>query len=97
MRRIARERGPITRRIAAQGLVRSATPNWLIALNSVTAFDFVTAALPDLATFDVIRQRVAQPASLSMFREVTAEAVNAMPGRPPGFFMSAILESICFS
>lgn len=82
MRRIARERGPITRRIAAQGLVRSATPNWLIALNNVTAFNFVTAALPDLATFDVIRQRVAQPASLSMFREVTAEAVNTRRQQP---------------
>jgi len=82
MRRIARERGPITRRIAAQGLVRSATPNWLIALNSVTAFNFVTPALPDLATFGIIRERVAQPASLSMFREVTAEAVGSRQGQP---------------
>jgi hypothetical protein len=82
MRRIARERGPITRRIAAQGLVRSATPSWMFALNSVIAFQFVTPALPDMATFGVVRERVSQPASLSQFREVTAEFVGNTPQRP---------------
>jgi len=82
MRRIARVRGPITRRIAAQGLVRSATANWMTALNSVAAFNFVTPVLPDMATFGVIRERVPQPAVLSQFREVTAEAVGNLVGRP---------------
>jgi hypothetical protein len=84
MRRIARERGPITRRIAAQGLVRSATPNWMAVLNSNIAFQFITPVLPDMATFGVVRERVAQPAGLSQFREVTAEVVGAgvTPGRP---------------
>lgn len=82
MRRIARERGPITRRIAAQGLVRSATPNWMTVLNSAVAFNFVTPALPDMATFGVVRERVPQPAILSQFREVTAEAVGSVAGRP---------------
>jgi hypothetical protein len=82
MRRIARERGPITRRIAAQGLVRSATPSWIMALNSGIAFTFITPVLPDMATFGVVRERIAQPAVLSQFREVTAETVDAVPQRP---------------
>ena len=75
MRRIARERGPITRRIAAQGLVRSATPNWIAVFNSDIAFAFMTPVLPDMATFGVVRARVPQPTSLSQFREVTADTV----------------------
>ncbi|HEV8333457.1 MAG TPA: hypothetical protein VGQ22_18680 [Steroidobacteraceae bacterium] len=82
MRRIARERGPITRRIAAQGLVRSASPNWMMALNTDFAFTFVTPTLPDMATFGVVRQRIAQPTVLSQFREVTAETVAAQPAKP---------------
>jgi len=82
MRRIGRERGPITRRIAAQGLARSATPNWMTVLNSAIAVDFITPALPDMATFGVIRERVPQPATLSQFREVTAETVRATGARP---------------
>jgi hypothetical protein len=76
MRRIARERGPITRRIAAQGLTRSASPSWMMALNSTVAFTFITPVLPDMATFGVVRERVPQPATLSQFREVTAERVD---------------------
>jgi hypothetical protein len=77
MRRIARERGPITRRIAAQGLTRSASPSWMMALNTTVALNFITPVLPDMATFGVVRERVPQPASLSQFREVTAETVAA--------------------
>jgi hypothetical protein len=82
MRRIARERGPITRRIAAQGLVRSATPSWITALNSGIAFAFITPVLPDMATFGVVRERVPQPASLAQFREVTADTVGGTAARP---------------
>jgi hypothetical protein len=82
MRRIARERGPITRRIAAQGLVRSASPSWMMALNTDFAFAFITQTLPDMATFGVVRQRIAQPTILSQFREVTAETVAAQPVKP---------------
>ena len=82
MRRIARERGPITRRIAAQGLVRSETPNWMRVLNTTIAFNFLTPALPDMATFGAVRERVPQPGILSLFREVTAEVVHNMAGRP---------------
>ncbi len=82
MRRIARERGPITRRIAAQGLVRSATPNWMTVLNSAAAFNFITQVLPDMATFGVVRERVPQPTLLSQYREVTAETVGNVTGRP---------------
>jgi hypothetical protein len=82
MRRIARARGPITRRIAAQGLVRSATPNWMTVLNSAVAFNFLTPALPDMATFGIVRGRVTQSAILSQSREVTAEAVGNVAGRP---------------
>jgi hypothetical protein len=82
MRRIARDRGPITRRVAAQGMVRSATANWLVALNSTASIGFVTPTLPDLAAFGVVRERVAQPNALSHFREVAADAVAGMRGRP---------------
>lgn len=84
MRRIARERGPITRRIAVQGLVRSASPSWMSALNSDVGFFFLTPTLPDMATFGVIRERIANPAGLSQFREVTADtvAITSMGSRP---------------
>lgn len=82
MRRIARERGPITRRVAAQGVSRSATPTWLVALNSNAAFDFITPSLPDLGTFNFIRQRISQPNSISGYSEVTAERIGNMAGRP---------------
>jgi hypothetical protein len=82
MRRIARERGPITRRIAAQGLTRSASPSWMMALNNNLAFVFITPALPDMATFGAVRDRVAQPAILSLFREVTDQTVANTAQRP---------------
>jgi hypothetical protein len=85
MRRIARERGPITRRIAAQGLARSASPSWMMALNTSLAFTFVTPVLPDMATFGVVRQRVPNPAALSLFREVTAETVASGTAQRPHF------------
>src|SRR6185436_12264315 len=46
------------------------------------AFSFITPVLPDMATFGVVRERIAQPAVLSQFREVTAETVDAVPQRP---------------
>ena len=84
MRRIARERGPITRRVAAQGLKRSATSNWMTVLNNATALNFIfaTPVLPDIATFGVIRERVSQPTALSQFREMTTEAVTNVAQRP---------------
>ncbi len=91
MRRIARERGPITRRVAAQGVARSATPTWLLALNNVNALQFLTPSLPDLGTFGAIRARISNPASLSMFSEVTAERLGSgdRVGRP---FFSIVPE-----
>ncbi|MGH8188500.1 MAG: hypothetical protein ACREUC_18225, partial [Steroidobacteraceae bacterium] len=82
MRRIGRERGPITRRVAAQGVARSQTPTWLVAFHNVTAMNFLTVSLPDLGTFDAIRARISNPGSLSLFTEVTAERVGSIGGRP---------------
>ena len=85
MRRIARERGPITRRSAAQGLVRAATPNWMAILNSPAAFEFLNPLppqLPTVATFGAVRANSTQSAILSQFREVTAETVANMAQRP---------------
>jgi hypothetical protein len=82
MRRIARERGPITRRIAAQGLTRSASPSWMMALNTNLAFTFITPVLPDMATFGVVRDRVPQPAILSLSRDVTDQTVANTAQRP---------------
>ena len=53
MRRIARERGPITRRVAAQGVVLRRHRRGWSRSTAVAAFAFLTPALPDMATFDV--------------------------------------------
>jgi hypothetical protein len=82
MRRIVRERGPITRRIAAQGVARSATPNWAVALSQTASWVFVTPPVPTVATFGAVRARIAAPTALSAFRDVTADVVAGTNGRP---------------
>jgi hypothetical protein len=82
MRRIGRERGPITRRVAAQGVARPATSTWVAKLNLDSAAVFVAPPRADLATVDIVRQRVAQPAAISPFASVTDTVVGNMRGRP---------------
>jgi hypothetical protein len=83
MRRIGRERGPVTRRVVAQGVARSTAVSWVGALNASTAVIFVTPPpLPDVATFNAVIQRLVQPASIASFAEVTDVAIGSTSGRP---------------
>jgi hypothetical protein len=81
MRRIGRERGPITRRVAAQGVARSATPNWVAMLNVASAA-FVGQPWYDIASVNVVRERLAVPTSVRTFAAVTDTDVANMRGRP---------------
>jgi hypothetical protein len=81
MRRMGRQRGPFTRRAAAQGLLRSAT--WVASLAAGTA------ALPVLAWFDLVTvtavaQHLNPPAAVLGSAAVT-EAVVANRGGAPWF------------
>jgi hypothetical protein len=102
MRRIGRERGPLTRRIVAQGGVRDTQATWLFKLNIGAAASFVAAPWWDVASFGIVRERVAQPSTLRRFSEVTEPTVATVNGRstfqiaadgqpvtvPAGFFIS---------
>jgi hypothetical protein len=81
MRRIGRERGPITRRVAAQGGTRSATLTWVGKLNTGSAV-FVGQPWLDLASFNVVRQRTAQPTAIRTYAAVTEPVVAGIFGRP---------------
>ncbi len=81
MRRIGRQRGPITRRIAAQGGTRSPR-TWIARLNTSASRVFVGHPRQDLASFEVVRQRITQPKRVRGFAAVTAKAVANMHGRP---------------
>ena len=82
MRRIGRDRGPLTRRVMAQGGNRSMQASWLVKLNAPGMGSFASAARWDVASFDLVRERIAQPTSLSRFGNLTADAVANMRGRP---------------
>ena len=51
MRRIGRERGPLTRRVASQGAVRSVETLWTAKLNVLASASFVEAPRWDAASF----------------------------------------------
>jgi hypothetical protein len=73
MRRIGRVRGPISRRIAAQGgTARAAT--WMTTLVT-TGVSFVGQPWLDLVTVSVIRQRIPLPSQISPFEFVTDTSV----------------------
>jgi len=80
MRRIARARGPITRRVAAQGAARSTKFTWVARLNTGAAI-FVAPPPQDLATFGEVRQRTPNPSLIRPFSEVTETTVGGMGGR----------------
>jgi hypothetical protein len=81
MRRIARERGPMTRRVSSIGGSRAASGSWVSVLSTMTAMDFIVETLPDTATFQVIRQRLGPNNVLSTYANVNATTVAAMSGR----------------
>lgn len=82
MRRIGRERGPLTRRIAAQGVVRSTTGTWMGKLNVGTAMVFVSPPPVQLATIDAISKTLPSTVVISTTGAVTATTIANMKGRP---------------
>ncbi|MEO8631290.1 MAG: hypothetical protein ABI612_24825, partial [Betaproteobacteria bacterium] len=88
MRRIGRQRGPITRRIAAQGALRSATNTWVATLSAGTA------ALPvstwfDAATVTQICSWMNPPGTVRAFSAVTYAAIHDMFHGHPFFDIAA--------
>lgn len=80
MRRLGRQRGPLSRRVVSQGAARVLTRNWIGILNGVVAPP--TTPPFTLATFADIIRRIPIGMNPRPFRDVTAQAVNDMRGRP---------------
>jgi hypothetical protein len=81
MRRIGRQRGPLTRRMAAQGTPRSAAPPWVAALAGGSA------SLPvptwfDLATVGSVIQHTALFTPIMSYASVTDQVVANRGGMP---------------
>jgi hypothetical protein len=108
MRRIGRQRGPLTRRIAAQGFKRSSIDTWVARLNNMTGspapppptpppLDFCAMpSLPDQHFLD-------NDSYFGAFFVSPENAAVPSPGAPvlvqnktevPGFFRAAVLDHI---
>src|SRR5215831_12505400 len=81
MRRIGRLRGPLTRRVAAQGVQRPIAVTWIGKLNS-GAVSFVAPPAMTMATINTVRQALPPAAVVSNFGAVTDATVINMRGRP---------------
>jgi hypothetical protein len=81
MRRIGRQRGPITRRVLGQGAAHQGELSWITKLN-VSSATFIAPPSIVIASFDVVRQRIAQPSAIRSFQEVNAALVGHFVRRP---------------
>jgi hypothetical protein len=81
MRRISRERGPLTRRIAAQGGTRFSRGTWVATLEAGTAGLPAPSAL-DLATVTAVSQHMAPPGSFRAYAAVTGSVIANWGGMP---------------
>jgi hypothetical protein len=86
MRRIGRQRGPLSRRVLRQGAARATELTWVTKLNISSAI-FIAPPSLGMASFDVLRQRIAQP-GIKKFQEVTASLIE-QHGRRPNFQIAA--------
>lgn len=82
MSRIGRARGPLTRRVTAQGMTRSLSSTWIGKMAGVTGAIFMTLPTTTLATISAVRQRLPATANIASFRAVTLDVVANMRGRP---------------
>jgi hypothetical protein len=82
MRRIGRQRGPLSRRVLAQGGTRPAELNWVARLYTASSASFVAQPSLAIAGFDAVRLRMAQPTAVRSFADVTEPVVANMRGRP---------------
>lgn len=81
MRRIGRDRGPLTRRIAAEGITRSTTASWIGILNVGNAV-FTAEPAVTLATVSAVAHTLPSTAAITPTIAVNATAVANMKGRP---------------
>jgi hypothetical protein len=81
MRRIGRERGPLTRRIAARGGTRFTLGTWVATLEAGTAGLPVSSPL-DLVTLTAVSQHMAPPGSFRGYGAVTGPLVAGWGGVP---------------
>ncbi|MEO8153874.1 MAG: hypothetical protein ABI605_12445 [Rhizobacter sp.] len=81
MRTVGRTRGPLTRRVAAQGVVRLSTASWVGTL-SLGLGSFLAPPALDLATVDGVRQASSNPGALRSYSQANAAAVAAVGGQP---------------
>jgi hypothetical protein len=105
MRRIGRQRGPLTRRLNAQGLTRSATDTWVALLNHMgTPVVPVQLPAPDFSPIPPLPTEHLTGASwFGAFPVAPEGAPVALPGEPvlvqqrtevPGFFRAAAIEHL---
>jgi hypothetical protein len=81
MRRIGRQRGPLTRRVAAQGMQRSGSVTWIGRLATGGA-SFIAVPTVTVATINAVRQHLPPATVVSSFGAVTDATVTNMSGRP---------------
>src|SRR5262249_40060192 len=81
MRRIGRQRGPLTRRMAAQGTPRSAAPPWVEALANGNA-NLPVSTWFDLATVASLIQHTALPQPMMSYVSVTDRVVAGRASLP---------------
>ena len=81
MRRFARDRGPISRRVLGQGISRAATPTWVGQM-----FEGITPILEpqpyELMTVSDVRERLEPSVFLRGWSDVTATAVGSSGALP---------------
>jgi hypothetical protein len=105
MRRIGRQRGPLTRRLTARGFTRSATDTWVVRLNTVGGLALPAVAPPsDFSPIPVLpTERLAGDSWFGAFPVAPEGAPVAMPGEPvlvrqrtevPGFFRAAAIDHL---
>ena len=106
MRRIGRQRGPLTRRLAAQGVTRSPATTWVARLNNMgnPAIPAPPPPTPDYCLMPALpSQHLGSDSYFGAFFVSPETAPVTQPGQPvlvpgktevPGFFRAAALEHL---
>ncbi len=81
MRRIGRERGPLTRRIGARGGTRFNRGTWVATLESGTA-GLPAAGTLDLTTMTAVSEHMAPPGNFRTYANVTSAVIANWDGMP---------------
>ncbi|WP_341676921.1 hypothetical protein [Niveibacterium sp. SC-1] len=82
MRRMTRPLGPVNRRLTAMGIARPTAVTMLSKFASGAVLQYVAQALPDVVTFNTVRERLANPGGLAFYQAVSAQRVQSEPIRP---------------